>query len=280
MTFALVNPGMWSSGDKLGAGQMNTLQGYVADALDKVGGDTATGTITFAYVGAGYGVNLACTSEITGVLNVNPGGSIYVGQVGGIEVAVARGLLLDGSANWPAFTATQTRSIAFSLVTAPPLSGGVEYFAASAARVGGLAPSMRSIVLNGSFSCPVAVHNGATLTSVTIWFVLTFGRAGLPFTFPSIQMFRETVSLPSSTTPMTSMCSTGPAYAASGSLGAYESGNPIAIALTVDTANVIDTTLYTYYLNVVDETNTNAMVGNSYYSAIAHYTGISDMRFP
>lgn len=131
--------------------------------------------------------------------------------------------------------------------------------------------------IQGVLVLPGCLHNGATLSVVTVRFQVGQSHSSVPATLPNFQMFRvswpnggfqvvETLGSAGSPTP-----STGASW--------YSSGNTQEFGLVLTQNNVIDRTTYTYYLGIVDEHGTNSLSGNLYHQLKLTYSQITSMQF-
>ena len=138
---------------------------------------------------------------------------------------------------------------------------------------------------SGRILLPLRVHNGATLASVTIWFVTsnahpTGAGAVTGIIFPLFRVHK--VDQWGNLSP----CYTGPSVGdgflflpTPASNNAYLNGGaPQSYTYTCDAGVVIDTSKYQYFVEVIDEQGLSACAGNSWISAVANLTNITDMR--
>lgn len=140
---------------------------------------------------------------------------------------------------------------------------------------GGIAAAVGNATANGTYLLLSPVHDGATLSTVTIAFqVADPHTGGLPAVFPSFNIVRyrpgSTASL-SSVGAVTFSAATPSAYYASGAIQ--------NVGFVCDQNNVIDTTTYSYLLIASDEATTNAIAGNRIHWIDCTLTAIVDMRF-
>jgi len=120
-------------------------------------------------------------------------------------------------------------------------------------------------------------HHGATLASAVMYFTPAGGHAGLP-NFPSIGIYRSRFD----GTTVNQSLKSGTSYAqySTGSLVTYNAGAALNVTLTCDQNNVIDSTNFGYGIYIWDESNTNALVGATYWGALLTYTSIATTAFP
>ena len=269
MSFSRVNGTSWSVGAQLTSAQMNQLDIDHANALDKtVAGDTLSGVVQIAATGS------IIAQNANGVTAQAAGGiTAYVAA--GIRTDVAGGIQLSGGANdWPTFYATRTRTIALPLQPTPLASG---WTSANGPIVG---PATSVVQVLG---LPV-VHNGATLTSVSITLIASGPHSSVPASLPSMQVFRQTLAasvFPNPTfAPALSTTSTQAFSPAPGSGSAWDnSGETQLLTYICNQNNVIDNTQYAYYVLLIDEHGSGSVAGNLYYGLQCSYQGIADMRF-
>ncbi len=168
----------------------------------------------------------------------------------------------------PIFINTQIRTLVNSIIN------GFSYGAA-----GNWAPLYSGGLLCGvvgsTWVIPlIKVHNGATLSSISISFRV--GSSHLPATGPSIQMLRVNAV----TSVNSYMSNTNPTqyYSLPGNANAYyNNGNINTLTFTCNENNVIDNTTYEYILVLVDESGSGSAGGNTYYSPVCSFTNITSL---
>jgi hypothetical protein len=129
----------------------------------------------------------------------------------------------------------------------------------------------------GRWVAPLRVHHGATLSNVTFFFVISSTHTGQPDVLPQFRVHK--VDLFGNLTPLNSTTPNGSGFFElpwPGSLATYKSTT--AYAYQCDAGTVIDTTKYSYYVEVIDESGTNATGFNDYLGAEAYVIDIADMR--
>lgn len=102
--------------------------------------------------------------------------------------------------------------------------------------------------------CPLRVHHGATLTSVSVTFRVSQPHANVPTTMPKIRVVR-TDYRGGRTTLTTSTDGTGFVSVPTPASGAawYASGGVQTLVLPCTQNNVINAALYTYHVDIMDE---------------------------
>lgn len=119
------------------------------------------------------------------------------------------------------------------------------------------------------------LHNGATLSSIVLQVQGAAAHAGLPGTQLSAGIFRKAKF----SSGLTSLRSAGDfATDAQASTGAYQASH--TLSLSPDQNNVIDTTAYSYHLQLWDEFGANALIGATVHGIELTNNLIADMRFP
>ncbi len=135
----------------------------------------------------------------------------------------------------------------------------------------------------GRIICPLRVHNGGTISGVTVWFAVTQTRLSLPASMPQMRVIAVDGS--GNVTPLLSNPAafgwTGNGYITlptPGSASAYyNTGANQAFSYACDAGVIADTTQFTYYVEIVDESGANAMGGNNWVSASTLITPINDL---
>ena len=276
MSFSRANGSGWAVGAVLTSAQLNAIDVDHANALDKTSaGDTVAGTVNFSG---------------SGKVSANIAGSVVGATAGGIQSGVVGGLQLSGgSTDWPAFSANRSRVIAVPfdvaplVITAAATSGGNTGTYAPGTSNWNPAQGLVTTVVNSgsanvySYLVPLRqLHNGATMTSASIYLTGAGAHGALPAVMPAFGILRFQVSNPAS--GWSSLNS-----------GGTSSQDPTAVlatykalhswSFTCNQNNVIDTTQYTYFAVIWDEANTNALGGNQYAGLALAFTAIADMRF-
>jgi len=274
MTFSRVYPAGWGANDELDKDLLNELDLDHSNALDKTG-DTITGTVT---VGAGSSLVVAAASD-----GVTCNGDITITGAGAQLITSSSGRLTLGDNDYPRFSANRTREIWAPLRT----FGGASYTGTwNAAASSTLGMTYAATAIDKRFQVGIPdrlLHNGATLSTVTVWFEAVAGHVSLPASTdrPSVAVYRYGPFTTSATAPAISRLSadseqylTMPA-----TVGDYNSKTQ-GIVFTCDQNNVIDKSQYLYSIRIYDELGANAVAGNLFFMVSLSYTAIADMRFP
>lgn len=143
--------------------------------------------------------------------------------------------------------------------------------------------SQQSSALGGSFSVILStVHDGATLTGVTLYFKISTGHGALPANFPKVSVARFDATAAGAAVALNNTDpGTGLAISAAGTVIAYENGGAVqSFNYVCNQNNVIDHSKHVLFLVLTDESGANAQGGNLYSGAALAYGAIADMRFP
>lgn len=298
--FSRVNPAGWGVGDKLKSTQMNPLDIDHANALDKTtAGDTLSGAIAMAStaaINANFGGNIA--ANVPGAIVGAAAGSLASVVPGGVGLA-------GGDTDWPAFYNSSNLALPAPRERVLWVPGdrciGVSYNIGGAAATtvnlgitsapfvvdgaGGAGP----YILNGFFETSIVnsggapryayylpltqLHNGATLSAASLYMVGATSHTSLPANMPAVSLYRAgaggIASLVSGTPYTLDPTSV---------LATYKTTHQIPV--TTNQNNVIDTTQYSYFALIYDESGANAEAFNTYYGMALLYVGINDMHFP
>lgn len=126
---------------------------------------------------------------------------------------------------------------------------------------------------------PLAVHNGATISTVVFSFAVGAAHASAPQNLPQFRLF----AVDTSGNVTTWQSGSAGGYAtfptpASGALW-YAAGATQTYTYSLTGVPVVDTSKFTYFAEVIDESGTNSQAGNIFYSAAVTFIQIPDMRF-
>lgn len=128
----------------------------------------------------------------------------------------------------------------------------------------------------GRFVVPLRVHDGATLLSVTFNFLISTHSA-LPQNFPQFRVHK--VDIAGNLTSLYSGTPNGSGFLELPSPGSVAAYNATAqFTYNLDAGVVIDASKYSYFVEVVDESGTNAQAQNVFLSAVGLFSEIPDMR--
>jgi hypothetical protein len=119
------------------------------------------------------------------------------------------------------------------------------------------------------------VHNGATLSQLLISLQPAAGHGLLPTTQVSAGLFRKALAA----TTLTSLQSAGD-FLTDAQSGVTPYQNPHDLTITPNQNNVIDTSAYSYFLQIWNEFGTNSLPNLRVFGMQVTHTAIADMRFP
>jgi hypothetical protein len=132
---------------------------------------------------------------------------------------------------------------------------------------------------------PLRVHNGGTLTEVAVFYKIAGPRTALPANVPQMRVVQ--LDMLGNCTPLeTAAVQASSQYQGNGwiafnistaSPSAYYDGGVLRSAVYLCNA-VINTALYAYAVQVIDESGSNALSGNVFIQALAYESGIPDIR--
>jgi hypothetical protein len=268
-----------SGGISAGVAHGITDGGFAGGIAATVAGgiqSTVTGGIT-------AGVISGIRPGVAGGINVNLTGGMIVSATAGLETNTPGGIALSGgTSDWITYSQPRSVSVAetcgsmvISTLPSNWSTGGTDV--PNSAVSGNPLYLSPHKLLNGS-------ANGATLASITIAMSVGASHSGAPATPPTVNLVRTSFA-PGGVPGSTIMFSTGvqsfwPPTALGGiatpsGSSWYSSGNVQQITFTPDTATVIDTTQYGYYLAIVDEQGANALAGNVYHAVIFNFDDIA-----
>jgi hypothetical protein len=255
MSFTLINT--WAVGDSLTSAQQNNVAITLTKCLDKTtAGDTLSGV-----------VNVAASGQIA----ANFAAGVQSNAVAGIRTNVGSGFQLGGGpGDWPTFSFNRSRTIVQPLMA----TLGSTNWTGGDSGLGVLGKGF-----GNQLQIPLlGLHNGATLTSVSMQAIVALHTGGtLTTVLPTFDVRRIAFG----SNANASLLSGGPVNPGSPSNAAwYNSGNPQTWSATCNQNNVIDTSQYQYYVVLVDENIGGAGVANFYGPMSATYSTINDMRFP
>lgn len=129
----------------------------------------------------------------------------------------------------------------------------------------------------GRIVAPLSVHHGAQIGYVTFFFTISSAHSAQPENLPQFRVHK--VDITGKLTPLNSTTTNGSGFlemAWPGSVASYKTTT--SYTYTCDGGTVIDTSTYSYFVEVIDESGTNSTTGNIFTAADAFYTLIQDMR--
>lgn len=275
MTFSRIKGAGWSINEKLTSVQITQLDLEHALAIDKTG-DTTTGAI---HIGTGSSLILdsGSTGSVLSTVTIGAGGKLTTASTGKIEM---------GNNDYPTLSSTHTGK---SRTITIPFSSLVKTYDTGFTYTTDATYSVSTTVaaqIIGSIP-KSALHIGAKLSSIEVYFVVPAVKTMAPETPP--KMFMQAMPAltvgsvaPSpialhSTTP-TQYYTPAPTPGTGGVAGWVDSHVVKSLVYTLDQNNVIAEDV-TYFLSITDEDGIHAEAGNQYYSIAFNYTDISDLRF-
>lgn len=203
--------------------------------------------------------------------------------VGGVTTK-SGGKLVLGNNDFPTFSATRSRTLVVPLV--PSLNGSTNQYGGDT-DIDPTFGCLRSVITNDQASghkivFPIPkryLHNGATLSTVTLAWRVGVPSNALPMVNPSMAVWRATTGGTTVALNSSAQLAVSPANADA----YYFKGNVQTLAYTCNQNNVIDTTQY-QYLFVWTEEFGRALTAhgptlNLFHSLTLAYTAIADQRF-
>lgn len=128
------------------------------------------------------------------------------------------------------------------------------------------------------------LHQGALLSTVTLYFAVQGAHSAVPATLPNLAVYRRRTNT-GATIPAMDPLSTAPGNIqaftpAPANAAAWVDSNQVqALTFSCNQNNVIDLTQYTYLLFLSDESGAGSVFGNQYVSIAAVHTNIANMNF-
>jgi hypothetical protein len=261
-------PGTWITGYVVPVADWQSLDAKVFAAINGDDGSTHAPTTAITISGAG-GSGLSVTAPV-----VVTGAGCPVGTPGTLTTTSTALLTLNDAADFQdllAGHAGQSRVIVTGLAATPaaapfafalpgatlasltyptiPLYRNRAYMAAQL-----LAPSflIASDTIANEILCPLRVHHGATLSSVTITFRVNRPHANVPTTMPKARVLRFDAS-GGVTILTTSSDGSGFISSPTPASGAAWYANGAMQTLTLPTTSAIDASQYVYFVDIFDE---------------------------
>lgn len=302
MSFSRI--GLWALGDRFTAASLNALDIDHAAAVDGgVSGSTVSGPLAFTAAASAIsfgaaavnGISIAAASKIdcTGTLNIKTGGGLCnINSGGGFSVsagatmAVASGatcaivlgnagsittlagsvgqIVLGNDLGDIRVSGTSTRTLAYYCV---PGNTSTDW----KGLIGATSPGAQSIgAVSSTFVQELQSFNGATLVSVTLYYIAAPGHGGLPATFPQFEIWRSPVGASLATN--VSLRAAGPIVATAPNVAAWNDGSVRSLVYTCDQNNTsIDKAAYTYRTVFVDE---SGLIGIRCFQWVAAFSGM------
>lgn len=260
----------------------------------------ATGAITVTHFNGiesqiANGINSQVTSGIVtsavgGIQPLIANGINDGGIAGGLQTTVPGGIVLGGGAiDWVTFGTVKSKSAVIQLMptvlpneitgtpsgTSSPYNGSAGW-AQTTLPVGGIpclqSPYFTDLTTNiSTIEIPMPImHQGATLSSVQLYFQIRVPSVRSPATTLQCRIYRSAVA-----TGDVVLLGTG----AIGSSG-YNVAGVQNISVPISIFPVIDNSQYFYSAIIADEYGTNAVGGNYFTGLLANFTNIPNMTFP
>jgi hypothetical protein len=206
-------------------------------------------------LGGSQGLQLGASSTITGGVTARAGG-----------------LLSLGNNDFPTFSGARTRTVEVPLTPHNASNNNADCDFSS------LYGCLRTLVNGATTWIAVPgryIHNGATLSTITMSYRVGRPHSALPITQPTLLAYRVTTA-----GVQAALAGAAAAVADASAQAYYAAGNRKTLVLTCTTNNVIDTSQYTYIVRWVEETGASTQPPlNLLHSLTLGYTAIADMRF-
>lgn len=149
-------------------------------------------------------------------------------------------------------------------------------------------PGNAAYIYGGRLIAPIRVQNGATFSSITIWFQVNVSHPNVPVSLPAFRImavdgFGNVTQLAQSST-LTGWIGDGfLTIPRPGSGAAYYNGGAaqsfsFVWGTTPPPFLTIDTSTYMYFVEIFDEGGANALTGTAYISVLTNFTSITDTR--
>lgn len=238
------------------------------------------GAVGQIQAGAGVGVYGA-----GGIVALVPS-AIQAQSPGGLDSLVPGGIRLSGGAtDNVAFNPPRTRAVMLSLEIPPVRETGWGTYGSTGSYIGGAA----AVFLAGpgtNVSQTVLLknlHNGATLSSIELRFIVKGPHSVLPGQPPLISAAR--LPLTTGLVPGNIAITATQAIPLPGTALAWDDGGAVQAFSYVcgGIGAIVDTSQYLYRFTIIDEndggTPGSSVAGNAYLGIIVHYINIADARF-
>ena len=218
--------------------------------------------------------NAALNVDSGANLNVNSGGNLNIVS-GGTQTVENDGYfnIVSGAvyttAQFANFPSTVSRSLVNAVNLGQPISGSWSF--GNQNIISGATGSTWAIPLK-------RLHQGATLASLSVSFVVGQSHTGVPVTLPRLSLVRYTFG--TETSGVTLNVTDPQIFPTPGSGSAYyDGGNIQFIEYVCGRNNVIDDSQYNYVLLITDESGTNSLDANNYFTVQLNFTGISSQQW-
>jgi len=254
MTLSRVKPAGWAVNEQLTSAQINALDSNAAGGLDKgAAGDTINGPIVFGGGGAGQ-----LTANLTATVRGGIAGGISSRVAAGIQSDAVNGINLNGGANDNVTFPARTKSIKILPNLLSLQTGWTVSASGSCLAIGPATAQSQTFII------PHLV-NGATLSTVKAWLQVPSVHASVPANMPTLFVYRRALFsavTADTVVPLTvagvafPTPATGAIWTASGSMQNW--------TYTTTQNNVIDTSQFLYFIQIIDENGVNSIAGNQY----------------
>lgn len=251
----------------------------------------------------------------TGILVVGSG-AVISGKAAGIKSVIAGGIsgntasgiqsdavgaitLTGGSTDWVTFSPARTKTIVFPLI---PLGGGFRSIspltndnyqqaldgpivngwilagngAWQVVTSTGVGYLEGGLVVAQNFAVPV-MHEGATITSIGVSFIVIQAHTGVPSAQPTIKFYKVAYATGKNTGNIFTLI--GSFQLAASNFIVYNNDGLSQFLTITGLSEVVDNANYSYYIGINDETGTNSLPDNIYYNMSITYSNITVHNF-
>jgi hypothetical protein len=263
---------------KLLFSDMSALDANMQRALDKTAaGGTLSGVLT---------LNTFATLSFDGA----PSGLFINGAASALQTA-SGGRFLCGDNDVPVFSAARSYTRVIDILEYADFASTLTSPTTNQWSVDNAALTVKPTIASSTLWVPITrAWDGATLSSVSVYFIVDGTRGGLPFFFPSMQVFRYD---PFKSNPFANGGNVtadmalranlaGQAFPPAANITAYINGGvPNVMTFTCSANNVVDTANYCYFVQINDENYSGAggFIANKFVGMLATYTTVTDTRF-
>ena len=199
---------------------------------------------------------------------------------GSMQLSESTSYLTHGDNDYIVLGAGHTgasRQIGGPFGTGRDLSNGTAKFLLDAPGTGGMLNyAGGAIAPGGRVTTRLYVHHSATFTEAVFYYRVS--SAHLPQNFPQFRVYRVDANGVATALSSAASLVSGFLVPQYGTGAAYYSGGSTSLIYVTDANTVIDTTRYSYFAEVIDESGTGALSGNTFTSVVMSFTNIPDMR--
>lgn len=271
MTISKTKAGGWSENQKLTSSQITAIDANIENSLDKRSGhsDTLESTITvnsngsILVTGTGNKIVLNAAAKIV----ANASGSQILANASGSKIITANGAVFEigGSTEFPQFTTSRSRSILFSHGDATYVNSWVD---------SGAGEDFISTNVGGVFTCDVPVHDGATISSIDMFYIIGSSH------FPQYKLNLSCERFDVTTNIGSSLNSTFLQYVSGTNSSTYYNGGAVqTFNYVCNQNNVCDNTKYRFVAFIEEEYGTSSVAGNKILGFRVNFSDISTMKF-